>query len=306
MENQNLPTQGGRPKKKINLTISVLLGVIAIVLLIWQFSTKSELNKLQGEKEQQRVALQAELDSLMNEHARISEAYDGANQELLTKDSIIIANAKKIKQALKYKYDFYKIKKKLKDLQGVAQGYVRKMDSLYRANEALVEENQLIKTEVDNQRSINDSLSREGEKLSNIVATAKELQTYNLKASGVKVRNSGREKETNRLRRIDKIRVCFTVAKNNVVEPGTKTIYMRLAAPNGEIKAQGSDDSKTFEYDGDQIQYSSAQDIDYTGDNLDLCLYYDKNKEDKWEPGIYNVDLFVAGKQIGQTTLELR
>lgn len=307
-ELQNAPAPNGPKKKKTsNVTIiAILFGIIAIAMVIWQFSTKSELNKLQNEKEEQRVALQAELDSLLSEHSKVKSAYDVASADLNEKDSIIIANAKQIKEALNYRYDYFKIKKKMSELQTIAQGYVRKLDSLYQVNEELVVENNKIRTDLNNQLSISDSLRANSEELSNVVATAKVLQTFALKADAIKVRSSGREKETTRIRRMDKFRVCFTLGANPVVEKGVKTVYMRIAMPGGEILSESMDDTHSFEYNGDVIQYSTAQDFDYAGDKLDLCLYFDKPNGEKLVPGIYPIDIFVDGHQIGQTSVELK
>ena len=88
----------------------------------------------------------------MLEHAQIKESYGDLSDSLVTVDSVIQANAAEIKQLLNYKWDYYKVKKKLDRLQVISQGYVRKMDSIVVVNEVLTEENLQIKEEIQQEK----------------------------------------------------------------------------------------------------------------------------------------------------------
>jgi hypothetical protein len=73
MNEQAPTTNNGRNKsgRSLFIAILVILAIAVIGLLIWIFSVKSDMNTLMAEKELQRVELQSELDSLMNEHEQI-------------------------------------------------------------------------------------------------------------------------------------------------------------------------------------------------------------------------------------------
>ena len=60
------------------------------------------------------------------------------------------------------------------------------------------------------------------------MALGKRLQTFEKIAEGVKVRRNGEEKSTNRARRADKIRVAFTIGKNEIADAGEIDLFLRV------------------------------------------------------------------------------
>ena len=129
--------------------VIMALGIIGVSL--WLLSVKSTMSELLAEKEIQKIELQQELQNLLTEHAEIKIAYGDINDSLQVTlhvvDSVIQANADEIKKMLNYKWDYYKIKKKMSKLQVIAQGYVRQMDSVVTINKDLTGENFQIKEE---------------------------------------------------------------------------------------------------------------------------------------------------------------
>jgi len=57
------------------------------------------------------------------------------------------------------------------------------------------------------------------------------LNTVGLKGFGVIERTSGKLIPTERASRVDKIRVCFTVAKNTLVQAGDEELYVQVIDP---------------------------------------------------------------------------
>lgn len=308
MNEQAPKGNNGKGKKKTGLIILLIVLIVAVAgLLIWNFTMKSNLNQLLDEKEIQRTELQAELDSLMYEHEMIKEEYGTLADTLFVKDSIIQANAVEIRKLLDTQWEYYKVKRKLSLLQEVSQGYVRQMDSLYRVNEALVVENQEIREDLNEARRENEMISSEKEILNEKVEQASILQVYNLQAMGIRDRGNGKEKDTDKARRTDKIKVCFTLGENKVVETGTKEIYVRIARPDKLILTKDRSDDYTFTYKGEPIQYSIKKLIDYQNLSMDLCLYWQKSYAQKeMMEGTYNVEIFFKDEVIGHTNFVLR
>lgn len=307
--NQQAATSGNNQKKtgKALLIVVIILALAVAAILIWTFNMKSNLNVLLAEKEVQRVELQKELDSLMFEHEQIKIEYGSLADSLVLKDSIIQENAQEIRKLLDTQWEYYKVKKKLALLQEVSQGYVRQMDSLYRVNAALTEENAEIREDLRYARQENERISKDREELSEKVDQASILQVYNLDAYGVRERGEGRERETDKVNRIDKIKVCFTIGENKVIEPGTKEVYIRIAQPDKLILTKDRSDEYTFMYKGEKIQYSIQKLIDYQNNPMDLCLYWEKTSPEKeMQKGIYHVEVFYKDEVIGHTQFILR
>lgn len=297
------------PSPNATRWLYLLLGVFALVIIglsIWLISTKGNLRVLQEEKEKQRVELQREVDSIIQAHNQTKMAYGELADSLSIKDSIIQANAVEIKKLLDTQWEYYKIKRRLERLQVISQGYVRQMDSLYTVNRELAEENVRIKEEISVERRRVAQLTQDKDELSDMVEQAAVLRTFNLSATGFRQRGSSREVETDRYRRVEFIRICFTLAENTVIEPGSKSIYIRIAAPDGSILVRGRDDAYSFMHQGEKLQYSILEVVDYQNENKEICVEWHKRETQEIPEGTYNVDIFHDNALIGQTSLFLR
>ena len=307
--NSNMEIKNHDMPKNSNLWMYIILVILALGIIglsIKLISVKNEMKDLLAEKEAQRVELEKELDSLVVQHERIKEVYGELSDSLAVKDSVIQANAKEIKKLLNTKWEYYKVKKKLARLQVIAQGYVRQMDSLYQVNHQLTEENLKIKEEIKMEKRKNRRLQEKTDQLKEKVNKAAVLPVFNLRAEPVHVRGGRKERATNKIKRVDRIKVCFTLGKNAIVEPGKKTLYVRIARPNQEILVKGRGDEYSFMFQGEKLQYSIIKTFEYDNESLDMCLYWNRRPTLELKPGLYHVDLFEGDKEIGHTTFTLK
>jgi len=288
--------------------VVIILAIIVIGLIIMLFMTRNNLKSLLAEKEQQRVELKQELDSLLVEHDKVKVEYGQLSDSLFVKDSVIQANATEIRRLLDTEWEYYKVKKKLAQLQLVAQGYVKQMDSLYRVNASLSEENIAIRKDLKDLRKEKEEIENDRKVLSGKVEIAAVLKAINMEATGIRVR-SGSDKEvtTDKVQRVDQVRVCFSIGENEIASPGKKDIYIRIARPDQEILVKSRLNDNSFEYQGEQLQYSMTQTIDYDNRAVDLCVYWKKEySSQEMTPGLYHVDIFCENAIIGHTTFTLR
>ena len=298
--------------KKSNqpIWLYAVLGVLAIALvflLVRNNSMKGDLEQLETEKEMQRMDFQAEVDSLMKVHNELKESYGELSQELAEKDSIIQADAVEIKKLLDSQWDYYRIKKKVASLQNIAQKYVRQMDSLYTVNRELVAENERIREEYQAERRQNTNLTRQKEELANKVNQAATMKLYNYSAQAVRFKGGGKETSTDRADRAERIRIDFTVAANDLIEPGTKLFYVRIADPKRAIISKGKGDEYSFQANGETLQFTELIRVNYDGKETPVRAYYVKSDNYQMMPGTYFIDVYEqGGKLIGQTTIDLK
>ncbi len=308
MTENKMETKNVQSKSPIYLW--VLIAVIALVAgyFIYSSMQKSKmLSEMTQEKEAQRIELQGELDTLLAEHERIKQEYGELAETMTVKDSLIVANAKEIKTLLNYKWEYRTVQKKLDRLRVVAQNYVSQMDSLYTVNEKLVEENLNIKRRYNSEQRRNIILEKEKEQLSEKIGEASVLEAYNVQAEGIYVKRSGNETVTDKARRVNKIKVCFTLSKNVVLSPGLKDVYVRIARPDTKILSPGIAEDFVFNYKGEQIQYSIYEQTNYDNEAVDLCLVWEKKFEDmNMLEGEYEVIVFADGQEIGTSSFTLR
>jgi len=295
-------------KKRLGLFIFIIILIITVGGLIgWLLMTKSDLSILQSEKEQQRIELTTELDSLISDHNKIKIDYGSLSDSLFIKDSIIQENASEIKKLLNTKWEYYKIKKKLKLLQGVAQGYVHQMDSLYNVNKTLTEENIRIKEEFSYELKLNSELTRVAEDLSEMVEQASVLKAYNTTAVPMRLKSNGKETPTDKARRVEKIKICFTLSENLIIPEGVKTLYIRIARPDKLILVKNKSDDYSFTFQGETLQYSIMKDIEYSNIQKDVCLDWIKRySKEPMMTGVYNVEIFSDDEVIGNSQFTLK
>ncbi len=304
-KNNNIQGAHGASNKWMYIVIVIMaLGIVGVSL--WLLSVKSTMNELLAEKEVQKAELYQELQVLMTEHEQIKAAYGDATDSLQVMDSIIQANAVEIKKMLNYKWEYYKIKKKMSRLQVIAQGYVRQMDSIVTINRDLTEENIQIKEEIKIERRKNQELAEQTETLSVKVEEASVLTVYNLKATPIHQKGAGKELATDKIRRTDLIKVCLTLGENSIIKPGEKTIYVRIAQPDSKILVKGRGDSYSFKINDEVLQYSIMKEVNYENKSLDLCIKWQKRNSQELPPGLYHVDIFESGNNIGHTTFSLK
>ena len=299
-------------RKKTNqpLWLYALLGLLAIALVFFivrNSSLRTDKEALEAEKEMQRLDFQAEVDSLMKVHNDLKESYGELSQELAEKDSIIQADAVEIKKLLDSQWDYNRIKKKMTQLQEISQRYVRQMDSLYTVNRELVAENERIREEYQNERRQNTNLTRQKEELTNKVNQASTMRISNYSAQAVRFKGRGKESVTDRASRAERIRIDFTVAANELIKPGTKLFYVRIADPKRAIISKGSGDEYSFKANGETLQFTEKVRVNYDGTETAVRAYYVKPDAYELMPGTYFVDVYEqGGKLIGQTTVDLK
>lgn len=305
MENMNDINVNKRGQNKSWILIIVLIAALA--LLAWLYlSTRSRLGGLLEEKEMQRVEQKQELDSLIAEHNNIKLEYGTFSDSLASKDSIIQANALEIRKLLDTQYEFYKVKKKLDRLRVISQGYLKQIDSLYTVNRELKEENEQIRTSYQKEQQKTSTLQKDKEALTEKVTMAAVLRAYQITAIGV--RGSGtKERATDKAKRVERIKVCFTLGENPLLSAGAKLVYIRIARPDKLILSQGKGDDYSFSYKGEILQYTTRETANYQNLAINLCSYWvNRSTKEGLPEGTYVVTVYADDTEIGQTSFELK
>jgi len=289
-------------EQKSGIIFKVLTGVFAVAAIIAVYlflNTKTELTGLLEEKEAQRVELQANLNGLMADHNQLKAENGELTVALAEKDSVIQAKAKEIEEALKFKWSYYSVKKKFKELQEISQGYVRQIDELKEANQILTEENAMVKGKYAAEQQKTSELSKIKAHLTDKVNKASVLKTFKVYATGLKIKKSGKEVTTDKARRINNIKVTFGIAKNALAKAGARDFYIRIAQPDNKIMAKGQGDEHAFTYKGEKLQYSIMKSADYANDNVVINCYYALRDTQKLVAGEYKVEVYEGNNVIG-------
>ncbi len=298
-------TQSDKRQKRVYHGIIIFL-LLLIIVLVWKLVTiKTGVDTIIIEKEKamaESFELQSELDELLAEHERIKEEYGMLTDQLSEKDSLIMAQAKEIEVLINSQADYRRIKRQLDYLRSITQGYVSQIDSLYAVNQELYAENVEIRKDLQFEQQKSFELSKDKDDLEEQITSAAYLKAYNVNVKTLSVKGSGKETETDRARRTDAIRVCFTLGENALVPSGTKDIYVRIARPDNLILTQGS---YSFLYKGERIQFTEKASIKYNKKSQNVCITYTRGDVELM-PGSYHINIFADDNMIGEGSFTLR
>ena len=303
MENQ-ADKQKSPVVQYVLIALLILVSGIGAFLLIENRDLKAALadcgdntEVAQFEKQQVMENLQVlatEYDSMMTDNDSINEELIGQKEKI----DQLMADAKK------YNWSIYKLKKEASTLRQIMKGYVRTIDSLNMENVELRAENQDVKDQLGEVENKNKSLSEDKSALEDKVRLGAKLQATNMMVQAQKVKKNNVHKQVSKADKAQKIKTCFTIAENEVTEPGKKTVFLRIITPEGTVLAERADNAHTFEFDGTKGLYSIKKIINYENKSLDLCMYWDVTNG--LSSGEYIIKAYVAGQEIGSSTLILK
>lgn len=288
-----------------NTGLKVGLGILLVLFLGTAFYT----SKLYSEKQENEKLLVSEKKQVMTDLNNMAKDYDEAIAESEVKNQdLIVARARiqGLMDSLKVSQNsvgsLWNYKKKYLALQ-------EEMDVLLTENDRLKGENEYLATSLDSTQvqlaertMFTDSLLVQNTELSTVVRDAAALQTVGLVGMGVIERNSGKQIPTERATRSDKIKVCFTVAKNMLTEGGDKELYVQVIDPKNNVL--GSNDQ--IEFDDQVLNYSLISRFNYENRNLNICEYINELEDSKFEKGRYKVNVFNDKALISSSEFELK
>jgi hypothetical protein len=173
-------------------------------------------------------------------------------------------------------------------------------------NQELKAENEQIRSSYQMEQQKSSSLLKDKEALTEKVTMAAVLKAYKITASGV--RGSGdKERITDKAKRVEKVKVCFTLGENPLLSAGAKDIYIRIARPDKMILARGRGDDYSFSYKGEILQYTMRETVNYQNQAMDICTYWiNRSAKENLPEGVYVVSVYTGDFEIGQTSFELK
>ena len=273
---------------------TVLVGAIAFLGI--------RLGKANKANEEMVQLFELEKEEMENEYSTFATQYDEM-QILISNDSLVaqLEREKLRTQQLLEELratkasnaaEIARLKKELKTVRAVMRSYVVQIDSLNQANEKLTKENKRVRTQYAEATKKVETLQEEAKNLSDKVTLAAQLDATNIR---IEPRNK-RGKETNSVKSVIKFAIDFTIVKNITAPTGERTIYVRIAKPDGTVLTKNA--SHTFAYENTKLEYSIKKVIEYTGEEQSVTVYWDV--EEFLNPGKYTVYLFSDGVMIGE------
>ena len=291
-------------KKKVIIPVLIILLAAIGVLAYLFFTQKQEMTEMVEQMEFEKSELEDEYEDLAMQFDgyRTPDIHNDSLAQLLNKEQQRVrdlleelritkaTNARRIAE----------LKKELATVRQVMVSYVHQIDSLNQTNKRLTAENKQVREQYAVVQQQAEQLQQQNTDLTEKVTRASMLE---ITAFNVTPLNK-RDRKTSNLNHMQKIQFDFTIGKNVTCERGIKQVYMRIVRPDGELITLPDPESRLFDFENAQIEYSLTKEFEYGGEAMDETLYWTVGEI--LYKGTYNADFFIDGALIASFPFELK
>jgi DNA repair exonuclease SbcCD ATPase subunit len=290
--------------------------LIAALLGTWGYifydksKTGEQVNQLETKIEQidsARLAIQQEFmdvsakaDSLTKDNLKLEGDLAQKNNDIQQLKGNISSILKKKNAS---ESELAEAKRMIGELNGKIDGLFAEIEQLKGENLQLNNANQQLNNEktqlTTEKQGLEQNLNKtnvEKKQLEEKVDVASTLRASNIGITAIKIKNSGKQKETSSAKRAQLIRITFNIDENRVTPSGSKEIYVVVTGTDGEIISEGTSFSTREE---GVKKYTSKVTINYEQNKV-IPVSFDWKQEKGFKEGNYNIEIYNNGFKIGQ------
>ncbi|TRZ45832.1 hypothetical protein [Robertkochia solimangrovi] len=295
----------------------IILGVLLICIVA--LTAFSYFNYIESEEkvsflENAKGMIVEDLEEIQHDLSNLAEENESHIQEIeqsRRRISLLLDSIKRMEvdyQILgRYRRELAEMRKENKYLHQLAdsiqrQNYLlsREIDSTNLKYIELERYSQALKSTNEDLTQFTDSLISENIQLTAKVKGGAAVGVTNLRGMAYKVRTNGKVVITQRVNRAERLRVCFNIAPNTLLQPGEREFFVQFINPRNQIL--GSRDFKMF--NNKKLIYSKKVVIDYDNKPLEICDYI--IVKDMEEPGDYRVNVFYEENLLASSVFKLK
>jgi hypothetical protein len=291
--------------QKSSSSLKAVIAVLAVLLvgsLVYIFKVTSDVSTVQTELKSSMT----EKESVMKDLQDLKITYDAAISEntsmsdelIQERDKVVnlIADLKKSKgdvaSLAKYRTQFIALQSNMKTLMAENEG-------LKKQNVTLTTQRDSTVVVLDETKKNVEALAGQNEELAKAVERGSKLTILNPRGSAFKLRNSGKQIETDKASRADVLRVSFTIAENQIAQSGDKTYMVQVIDSKNNVLG----DKKTESFGENTLTYSFTTNVAY--ENKTVNVSQDLKGKD-FAKGTYYINIFNKGELVSKTSFVLR
>lgn len=306
---ENTPNFPEKNNKNRYVTIALVIALLGTWgYILWDKSRDKEREQLFNT---QNAALVTEKDTLQSLLDEATFRYDQLKTSNAQKDSTITARDREIAQKKAQiqsilakknatSAELAQAKRLIASLNADIQDYKAQIETLKGENLALTKENQTVTEQRDRVTKNYDSAVSVIKQKENTIDVGSTLHASNFNITGIDERKSGKEKETTKAKRVDKMRISFDIDENRIAASGSKSLYICITAPDGSpiaVEALGSGKFRTR--DGEEKVYTQKVEISYVQGQRQTVSFDWKQNAD-FITGDYKIVVYHNGFKIGE------
>lgn len=180
--------------------------------------------------------------------------------------------------------------------------YKTEATSMKIRNELLLQANDNLDDNLNETEDRFAKLQQKQNRLNEKVSRASALKVSNVHVTGVKHRRDDEVTPETRARRVDELRIVFSIADNGLAQVGDKEIFVRVINPDGNLIAKSED---IFYVHGEKLQYTFKEDIRFTNNGEEYDFPW-SDEGSGFKKGAYTVLLYADNAVMGRANVVLK
>jgi regulator of replication initiation timing len=321
MANTNYPSAGtsndNRPANN-NTTRNVLIGLLAVGLLgtwgyvLYDKNKTTEQIQVKSAEVTTATSARDSVQTIYNEALTRLDSLVGTNNsltgELSAKQTEIVKLKNEINRIMRNRNasqaDLQRARNLVAQLNGQISTLEAEVARLMGENQQLATTNTVLTGEKAQLQTNLQETTMQKEELAAKVDVGSTFSASNITIKGIDEKGNGKEKETDKAKKVNKLVVSFDV-ENRIAQSGPADLYVVVTGPDGQVinsPAMGSgmlttrtDGERAFTYKS-SIEYEQG-----TRKNVSVPL-----RQDKFQVGDYKIEIYQNGFKIAEGTRNLR
>ena len=286
---------GGGSMRIAAIALGVVAAALLVTLLLMMRGKNALVKDLNIDKQNltnELIALQGDYESLSTTNAAINDSLAVEKEKV----GQLIERLQKTEATNRAKIRQYE--KELGTLRSIMKGYIRQIDSLNTLNISLRQEASDARREAQESKRQYEDLRTTTDQLSAKASAGAVVKGRGFNLVAINESN----KVTDRSSRARKLRACLSLIENSIAERGWRTVYIRVKGPDDILMTD--DSGKVFTCGGEQMIYSASREVDYQGEEVEICLYFASSQG--FEKGKYTVDIYTDETKLGTAEMILK
>lgn len=321
---ENFPSATGTPppppeSPKTDWRFFLTIGLVIALLGTWGYIIwdKSKVKETIQQKDTMYASVSSEKDNLKTQLDEATMRYDELKTENVKKDSTITAKDREIadkkariqsilKKADATKEELAEAKSLIASLNNDIASYKEQVEVLKGENLTLTKEKEQVTQERNLVQKNYDSARNVIKTREDVIDVGSTLHASGFNITGIEEKKNGKEKETTKAKKVDKLRISFNLDENRIAQSGQKDLYVCITGPDGNaiaVEALGSGTFTTRE-EGQKIFTQKVQ-ISYT-QGQKQTVSFDWKQNTNFVVGNYKIEVYHNGFKIGEGVAVLK
>ena len=321
---ENFPSATGTPPPppeapKTDWRIFLTIGLVIALLGTWGYIIwdKSKVKETIQQKDTMYASVSEEKEDLKLQLDEATMRYDELKTENVKKDSTITAKDREIAekksriQSILAKSnatgaELKEAKSLIASLKGDIDSYKEQIEVLKGENLQLTKDKEQVTQERNLVQRGLDSAKNVVKERENVIDVGSTLHASGFDINGIQEKKGGKEKETTKAKKVDKLRISFNLDENRIAQSGQKDLFVCITGPDGNaiaVEALGSGTFTTRE-DGQKI-YTQKVQINYT-QGQKQTVSFDWKQNTNFTVGNYKIEVYHNGFKIGEGVAVLK